>query len=72
MRDIPASTSSRRRRYFMPVMRGSSPRQNQPWCTSTASAPASRAASSRARLAVTPVTRVSTSPRPSTWRPLGQ
>jgi hypothetical protein len=49
----------------------SMPRQNRPWCTKMASAPASIAASIRARLAVTPLTMRRISLLPSTCRPLG-
>ena len=58
-------------RFSQPVRRPSWPRQNRPWCTSSASARASMAASIRARLAVTPETILEIPGLPSTCRPFG-
>src|SRR5262245_26870105 len=63
--------SSFKRCAVGPATLATPPPQMRPWCTTTRSAPSSTARSSRARLALTPVTTVSISSAPSTCRPLG-
>ena len=69
--NMSCAISALTRRFSQPVSRPSWLRQNSPWCTSSASAPAAAAASIRARLAVTPLTSLRTCALPSTWRPFG-